>query len=470
MFAGFLQAFQNVGGAQQVSEYLWTLATKSTLNALLSGYKIAKPQLPAPDALGKPVREWLHDIPAQANNNGQDPLGYSRFVFDTLLATYIARGGGGDLNVDASSLRRKQQGPKGILGVNDKSIQALGWNTAKERAALASFIRKAKQNQYSMAALLRGAQILGIEVPQNATLHDAVIAPLREAVVGRLGPLADQGDALSIKAVGAALGITKADLTPADLRRKVDAMNGKKTTRECNSDLYTRDDLKRIAKANNVALRDLTSTDEACAQLAQVPVEPPSAQISGRRQERETQPSGVSSSRRREAGGGALINQLQNAQLPQYSPGTMAAFQGLLGGAQGQGVQQPMGQLSGGRLSSGRAGGSRLSHGHSAAVVNPATGHVLSGTRGQRAQSGLGTSSVGLGTAGAVQEGAPVGQAQRFSGGLGGLGGGGVLPSLGQQQGGGLGGVGAPQVGQSLQELARLYGQQGGATGLPRPL
>jgi len=452
LYQRFRAAFQGVPDAQ-VSEYLWSLTGKSGLNELLSGYKISKPYTGAVDAAGKQVRMWLHDIPAQSNQNGDDALGYSRFVFDTLLATYIARGGNGDANVDPSSTRNREQGPKGILGVNDKSIQSLGWDTAKGRQNLASFIRKAKQNQYSMPALLEGARRLGVQVPENATLHESVIVALREAVIQRLDGPARQGDALAIKAVAAALGITKADVSAADLIRKVDAMYGRKTTAQCDADTYTREDQKRIAKANNIALKDLTSTAEGCAALAGVPVVQASAQISGRRQENETQPA-ASSSRRREAGGAPLIQQLAAAQLPAYTPGTLAGFGNLLGSVAQQPMQQPNQALSGGR-SSGRAGGQYISRGATQQVVNPATGRVLSGTRGTHAQSGL-----GLG----AQTGNQAGGAGRLSGGLnqrqsGGRANNGLpnlpnLPGVGQTNNGAIGGS-------SLADLAARYANRG---------
>jgi hypothetical protein len=284
---------------------------------------------------------------------------------------------------------------------------------------------------------------MGVQVPENATLHESVIVALREAVIQRLDGPARQGDALAIKAVAAALGITKADVSADDLIRKVDAMYGRKTTARCDADTYTREDQKRIAKANNINLKDLTSTAEGCAAIASVPVVQASAQISGRRQEHETQPA-ASSSRRREAGGAPLIQQLAAAQLPAYTPGTLAGFGNLLGSVAQQPVQQPNRALSGGRISGSR--------GVTQPVVNPATGHVLVGNAANRAQSGL-----GLGGGGQVNP-------TRISGGLnqrqsGGRTNNGLpnLPNLPTLNGGGGGAVG----GSSLADLAARYANRG---------
>jgi hypothetical protein len=447
----FVRAFQGYSPGQ-ISQYLWNLSGESGINNLLTGYKISKPYNGNFDAAGKPKRGYVHDINAVASSNGDDAVGYSRFVFDTLLAAYIQRGGAGDLNVDKSSKRDTKPPPKGILGVQDKSIQSIGWDTPKGRVALASFIRKAKQNQYSMAALLEGARRMGVQVNENATLHETVIAALREAVIQRLAPLADQGDALAIKAVAAALGINKADVSAADLRRKVDAMYGLKTSQQCDADSYTHEDLKRIAKANGIPLAGLTSTAEACRQLQGVALSQPSNQISGRRKENETQPvaGAGSSSRRREVGGGALIQQLAANQQAQYTPGTMANFGNLLGGGlQQQQQPQPIGGLSGGRLSgSNRAGGTTLSRGNQGAVVG-ADGRVLSGTRGQPARSGLGNNGSLPPGPGVINSGANGGNPLRNSGGLGG-----GLPPL---PGSNVGNNNNNSVSQSLQDLARNF-------------
>jgi hypothetical protein len=334
LHAAVVRVNQALGG--QLSSLLWSIASTSRIGNVLSGYNIAKPQIGVKPKVGTEkevaLREWVWrpDVAADGSDPVNNPVGYTHAVFDALFQAYLQRGAAGNSAgyTEASSKRGASRGPRGVRGVDDRSLEGLDWRSDKGKKKIATFVRNAAQHQYSMDALVKGAQLLGIEVNANATLHDLPIQQIREAVINNLSPAAEQGDAWALRAVGAALGVT-GTFSAADLRAKVDAQYGIMSSTDCSpTGPFSNADLQHIAKAHNVTLKGKTK-EEDCAALAAVVPRPEagSRSISGRRQgEKTTAP------RARKARGGkkaaaevaGLVG--QPAAAPPMSPRMAALF------------------------------------------------------------------------------------------------------------------------------------------------
>lgn len=320
----------------RLADLLWEIASTARVGNVLSGYNIAKPQIGFKPKVGTEkdvaLREWvwLPGVQADGSDPVANPVGYTRFVFNAMMQAYLARGAAGNSAgyQQASSTRGAARGAKGIRGPDDRSLIGLDWKTDKGKKKVATFVRNAVQHQYSMEALIKGAQALNIQVNTNATLHDTVISQIREAIVTSLGPLADQGDQWALRAVGAALGMS-GTFGAADIRTKIDAKYGIMSSNDCNS--FSAEDLKHIAKGASHTLKGKTK-EEDCRELQALAaqnkiVRQGSASISGRRQ---NEPSAAPRALKARGGKKAAseINALMNTNvaMPALSPRTSALF------------------------------------------------------------------------------------------------------------------------------------------------
>lgn len=322
LLTGVMQA---VGGFARLADILWLIGTKSQIIEVMRGYDIHTPDIGANE---KRSFQWLASttlggaeaFPADGSNpndaNG-GAVAYTRFVFNALLQQYLTAdangvptGAGGDLLSERGEKRKitaaKNAGARGIAGPTDKSIVALQAPAGKapEALAVALFVRKARQNKYSMEALQAGARLIGLQGQENALIHNAVIYSIVDYIVRTWGVPAQAGDLGSIVAVGAALGLqnmTWDDVkvaSPAALEeakakiiRKVDAMYGILTApcRNVDGKVVAPDglideDLKRVGAAHSVLQSKLKNASDACGALSQY-VQAPSQTISSKRRE-----------------------------------------------------------------------------------------------------------------------------------------------------------------------------------------
>ena len=307
--AAFSQMANQLGA--QAKDAVWLVLSQGGLKDLISGLYINSPGEGA-------NKKFVWDANQGSVQQPQSNYEFSRYVFDLMFDQYLQRGGGGDvLPADAAkrSSARRVTGARGILGTDDKALQGLSLAAPKKVAA---FARKASQNQYSMEALKAGARAIGAQFDEGAIIHDAVIGAVINHVVRSYASGVDSGDALKTSAVAAALklngyGKLQGDASllaqaRAAINRKLDAMYGKLTA-PCNSDNYSLEDVKRIAKGASRKVSDISSIGDGCSALQGVQQEGPSPQVSSGRREHTTA-APVSSGRRTSGGGLAALADL----------------------------------------------------------------------------------------------------------------------------------------------------------------
>lgn len=352
-------------------EALWGSLGQGSLNTLLRGLGIRTPEDPA---TGK--RSFRYNAALRRGAQGQYDEAFSRFVFDALFDAYLQRGAGGDrLPADAQARSNKRlenaalgigSGARGVLGTNDKALQGL---SLQAPAQVAKFIRKALQRQYTLEALKQGARAIGAPVNESSVLQDAVIQSAADHIIVSYNQQVQAGSAAHTSAVAEAARLrgynslktaAAVDEARRAILRTLDAQNGF-MTEPCQVDAkghvtnYSKRDLKRIAKANGVALAAAATGAAACAAIGAVVARAPAsadALSSGRRQPQAIaapaavsgrRTSGQRSGRRAAAPAGALAGMAAPGAL---SPNTQAAFA----------MFNPQQPAAGGLLVSPRAG------------------------------------------------------------------------------------------------------------------
>lgn len=379
------QLYQSVvalaaGNPEALRERLWASLNQGSLNTLLGGLGIRKPE---DVATGK--RSFRYSAGQARGAQGAFDVAFSRFVYDELFDAYIQRGAGGDRmppDAQARSDRRLQNlaagigpGARGVLGTNDKALQGLSLQVP---AQVAKFIRKALQRQYTLEALKAGARALGVAINESAVLQDSVIQQAADHIIVSYNQQVQAGSAAHTSAVAEAVRLRgygslktaeAVDQARRAIVRTLDAQNGF-MTEPCQIDAkghvtnYSKRDLKRIAKANGVSVAATATGAVACAAIGAVVARAPAsidALSSGRRQERTLAPqpkSGGRASGQRSGRRAAAPNALGAMAAGALSPNTQAAFAAFLpqqpaaGGLLGAGAAPAMAQ----RLSGSRSG------------------------------------------------------------------------------------------------------------------
>lgn len=400
MASFFKTIVDSLGGLAAGKQKLWLIGNEGKIKDLLAGNDILQP------GSGE-TRGWVWARDAVQGGDPNNQVAFTKAVYEGLFDKYYAQGGNGDRLSQRAATRAATIAagggvkPKGILGTDDKSFEDL---KQENPVQVAKFISKVRKGQFSMNALQRGAEMLGIPVDKGAVLHDAVIGLLLDGVVRLYGPKVDDASLTAaqkapyVLAVGAAVGIqAAADMSPVSIRRKIDAKYG--IISDACSDAngkpvnYTIEDLKRISKGLGLTVSQQADHASLCAAINAAlqakqggQRDAPTQSTSGRRSERAT--ARVSSGR----GGGAgrsvavssgpfgdLLKGVREAAQPS-NLAQLAQTNGVFGGSQVP-AQQP--QMP---LNSPTTPRSRLARlGQQAPVLVGPAGEVVRGTSAQPA-------------------------------------------------------------------------------------
>lgn len=183
--AAVFRAFQAAVGNN--GDQFWRALGKGEVNDLLTGQGVRKPRNPLN---GK--TEHVYNPDAQPDPNGAEtnPAGFTRYVFSAMANAYMAAAGAGDvLNAAAqkSSDKRRASGPRatGMQGIDQPIFNPANAGSLRleNKMVVAKFIRAALQGKYTLEALRRGAELLGVRADPNVVLPATLAQNLADHIL-----------------------------------------------------------------------------------------------------------------------------------------------------------------------------------------------------------------------------------------------------------------------------------------------
>tara|TARA_R110002072_G_scaffold45565_4_gene126728 strand:- start:5242 stop:7695 length:2454 start_codon:yes stop_codon:yes gene_type:complete len=351
----------NVGGAAGLKDLIWKSINQSRLALLTKGNLINKTDVD--DGRGGTKKMFLYDpmarvVPAGGNMTAQEA---SRFVFESLMDAYFAKGQTGvdklTDEADKRSQTRTATGASGFYGVNHPVVT----DFVKEQSIsnTQTVVSHVGKDDFTLAALKVIASAMDIKGQEDALMRTAVEAAIMDKIIRLSLPAAENDDLGAIYLVLTALKITGFNkimkdgslLVPAKraIFLKMNAHYG--ILEEDCSDAFvagkggvlSADDLKNVLKARTVVASGTGTVASLCQLIKAGGLSNSGPQrLSGRREEQASKrapTSGKRSGSRGTTQARIVLPSLNSVSAASTSPRASSTLNNLAN----QQVQQPFG-------------------------------------------------------------------------------------------------------------------------------